>query len=388
MNRRILQRLFSRAKIKPFSAWQIELTTRCPLKCRMCIREGIKDWYNADMKIEDFKKLIPYFKDVETIVLEGWGESLLHKNLIDAVRLVKAEGSQVGFVTSGKGLDKNYISELIDANVDFIGFSFAGATSRTHNYIRVNSDLHDLIGHIQTLNEIKMNKKTKNPRIHIVYLMLRDNIFEVPALLDLAKKVGIKEVVLTNLIHVTNQWQEGQRVFKCNRIHGVERSSDQVNSYSDPRILESLNPFEKILKEVEVKAKELKIKLRRPSLSPNEVAVCEENPLRNLYISVDGEVSPCVYLNPSVPSPFKRIFCGDEYQIEKVSFGNIFRETFPDIGNNRKYSEFRDSFIKRKRKIEEMYSYFSDMEQIKRFEMTPLPDPPEGCRRCHKMLGL
>ncbi|MDP3049449.1 MAG: SPASM domain-containing protein [Thermodesulfovibrionales bacterium] len=360
-----------RPKTRPFSAWQIELTTRCPLSCRMCIREEAGDWFSGDMRIDDFKKLTPYFKDVETVILEGWGESLLHKNIIEAIRLVKAEGAQAGFVTSGRVLTRDYISELITAGVDFVGFSLAGATPQTHNSIRVNSDLQSLIRHIQTFNEIKADKKTKNPKLHIIYLMLKDNISEAPALLQLAKDTGIEEVVLTNLIHVTNDWQESQRVFS-GRGKGGGVNKD----------------YEEILHEAEVKAKELKINLRQPSLSPVDVPVCEENPLRNLYISVDGEVSPCVYLYPPVPSPFKRIFCGDDYEIEKVSFGNIFREPFHAIWNKKEYIEFRERFILRKRRCEEMYSPFLDIERLKRFEVTPLPDPPEQCRTCHKILGV
>ncbi len=369
---------FSKPKTKPFYAWQIELTTRCPLKCKMCIREGIKDWHNGDMNISDFKRLTPYLKDVETVVLEGWGESLLHKNLIEIIRVAKAAGPQVGFVTSGKALNREYISELINAGVDFIGFSLSGATLKTHNAIRVNSDLQSLIEHIQTFNEIKRNKKIKNPKLHIVYLMLKDNISEVPALLKLVKEIGIEEVVLTNLIHVANEWQEGQRVFRCIPLTHPSplRGEGEGEGY------------EEILNEAEAKAKELNISLRRPSLSPIEVTVCEENPLRNLYISVDGEVSPCVYLYPPTSSPFKRIFCSKEYQLEKVSFGNIFKEPFHTIWNSRGYVEFRNYFIKRKGKVEEMYSYLWDMERLKRFEMEPLPDPPEQCRICHKILGV
>ncbi len=320
------------------------------------------------MSIDNFKRLIPYFKDVETVILEGWGESLLHRNLIDAIRLVREAGSQVGFVTSGKGLNKHYISELINAGVDFIGFSFAGATPKTHNSIRLNSDLDVLLDNIRVFNEIKAEKKISKPKLHIVYLLLKDNISEAPALIKLARNIGIEDIILTNLIHITNEWQEEQRVFTC--------SDSSHKNYME------------ILKEAETKAKELKINLRRPSLSPDDVPVCEENPLRNLYISVDGEVSPCVYLYPPVPSPFKRIFCGDEYQIEKLSFGNIFRETFYNIWNKREYSEFRGCFLRRKRVIEDMHSHLWDIERLKRFEMAPFPDLPEPCRTCHKMLGV
>jgi hypothetical protein len=79
-------------------------------------------------------------------------------------------------------------------------------------------------------------------------------------------------------------------------------------------------------------AREWKINLRRPSLSFGEVAVCAENPLGNLYISTEGEVSPCVYINPPLPSPYKRIFQGTEFQLEKVQFGNLFRQPLSRYG--------------------------------------------------------
>jgi MoaA/NifB/PqqE/SkfB family radical SAM enzyme len=135
---------------------------------------------------------------------------------------------------------------------------------------------------------------------------------------------------------------------------------------------ESLAPFYNILSEAKAKAEELKINLRAPLLSPGEVTVCGENPLRNLYISVEGEVSPCVYLYPPSPSPFKRIFCGSECTIKKVSFGNIFTGSFNSIWNSGGYKEFRDGFVRRQKRLPEAL----------------LPDPPGQCMTCHKILGL
>ncbi len=147
--------LQGRKKRKPFSAWQIELTTRCPLLCKMCIRSENKEWQFQDMPLEDFKSILPYLKDVETVVLEGWGESLLHKDLTECIRLVKKEGSQVGFVTSGMGLTKPRVSELIEAGLDFVGFSIAGTTPETHDAIRVNSHLPEVLDAIRLFQEEK-----------------------------------------------------------------------------------------------------------------------------------------------------------------------------------------------------------------------------------------
>jgi MoaA/NifB/PqqE/SkfB family radical SAM enzyme len=351
---------------KRFAAWQVELTSRCPLRCRMCNRIEYEEFSRRDMLLEDFKRLLPYFQDVEAVVLEGWGESLLHKDLIECIRLAKREGPRVGFVTSGKGLNEAYIAELLQVGVDFMGFSLAGATPQTHNAIRVNSDLHDLLQNIRIFQERKSREKLTHPRLHIVYLLLQENIREVPALISLARDLGIGEVVLINLIHVTNSWQDEQKVFA------------------------GKNPeeFVKILKEAEAKAREGKIKLRCPSLSYREVAVCAEDPLHNLYISVEGEISPCVYLNPPLPSPFKRIFQGREFYIEKVNWGNLFHEPLDRIWNDKKYVEFRENWTRRKKYFEERVASLWDRDKLKRFATDSFPDPPKPCQTCHKILGV
>ena len=367
MIEKIFGKFLRRRKRRPFSAWQIELTTRCPLRCKMCIRTESADWQYQDMPLEDFKKILPYLTEVETVVLEGWGESLLHKDLSQCIRLVKKEGSQVGFVTSGMGLTENRVAELIEAGLDFVGFSISGTTPETHDAIRVNSRLPEILNVIRFFNEEKKRRGLLRPKMHLVFLMVKDNIHEVPSVPSFAKEAGIEEVVLTNICHTINIWQEKQRVFVW--------ESDK-------------NPYEGIVKQAEIKARKLKIQLKRPSLSAVDVPVCEENPLQNLYISVDGEVSPCVYLYPPLSSPFKRIFCGREYWIEKVSFGNIFSDPFPAIWNQENYEQFRNRFIERGKGFRELYFSLWDNQKMKDSQGNALPDPPEPCKTCHKILGI
>jgi MoaA/NifB/PqqE/SkfB family radical SAM enzyme len=367
MIEKFFSKFLGRRKKRPFLAWQIELTTRCPLRCKMCIRAESDDWQFQDMSFEDFKKLLPYLKDVETVVLEGWGESLLHKDLSQCIRLVKKEGSQVGFVTSGMGLTENRVAELIEAGLDFVGFSISGTTPETHDAIRVNSHLPEVLHAVRLFHKEKKHQGLLRPKMHLIFLMLKDNIFEVPSVPSLAKEIGIEEVVLTNICHTINVWQERQRVFAWDG---------------------EKNPYEETVKKAEANARKLNIRLKRPSLSAIDVPVCEENPLGNLYISAEGEVSPCVYLYPPLPSPFKRIFCGKEHSIEKVSFGNIFRDSFSAIWNRANYEQFRNRFIEREKRFKELYFSLWDSPKLKSSPGNTLPRPPEPCKTCHKILGF
>jgi MoaA/NifB/PqqE/SkfB family radical SAM enzyme len=317
------------------------------------------------MSLDDFQKLAPYFRNVEAVVLEGWGESLLHPQLIPCIHTVKKEGSQVGFVTSGKTLNEAYITEIVKAGPDFIGFSLSGASPQTHNAIRVNSDLDELTKHIHFFQETKARMGSSLPKFHIVYLLLKNNIHEIPRLLHLARELKIEEVILIHIALVTNPWQNEQKTFA---------------DLPDPE-------YEKILQEGEQMAKEWKIRLKRPLMTPRDVAVCSENPLRNLYISVKGNVSPCVYLNPPVPTPFTRIFQGADYPIEKLKFGNIFSEGFEAVWERKEYAEFRNCFTRREKKFQDAYASILDPDKMKGPSADSFPAPPLPCQTCYKILG-
>ncbi|MFH1627943.1 MAG: radical SAM/SPASM domain-containing protein [Pseudomonadota bacterium] len=354
-------------KRKPFSAWQIELTTRCPLLCKMCIRSESTEWQFQDMPLEDFKKILPYLKDVETVVLEGWGESLLHRDLSECIRLVKKEGSQVGFVTSGMGLTENRVSELIEAGLDFVGFSISGTTPETHDAIRVNSHLPDVLNAIRLFQEEQKRRGLLRPKMHLIFLMVKDNVHEVPSVPSFAKEAGIEEVVITNICHTINLWQETQRVFVGENVK---------------------SQYDQIVKQAEVNARKLNTRLKKPDLTAFNVPVCAENPLRNLYISAEGEVSPCVYLYPPLPSPFKRIFCEKEYLTEKVTFGNVFRDSFSAIWSCSNYEAFRNRFHAREKEYRDLYFSLWDSPRLKTSPGNVLPEPPEPCKTCHKILGI
>ena len=357
--------IFQDRRRKPFSAWQIELTTRCPLRCKMCCREGHHDMARRDMPLENFQKLVPHFKNVEAVVLEGWGESLLHPHLIDCIRLVKQEGTQVGFVTSGKTLNEAYITDLVKAGPDFIGFSLSGASPQTHDAIRLNSSLAELTRHIQFFQETKARLGRAAPRFHIVYLLLRSNLHELPLILQLARDLKIEEVILIHIALVSNAWQDEQKVFA-----------------------ETPNPeYEAVLQEGERLSKELKIQYKRPSLTPRDVPICSENPLQNLYISVKGNVSPCVYLNPPLPTPFTRLFQEGRRTLEKVKYGNIFTEPFEAVWERKEYVEFRNCFVKRQQRLQESYAFVLDPDKMKGTGAAPLPPPPVPCQTCYKILG-
>ncbi len=349
--------LIRKRRRRAFNAWQVELTTRCPLRCTMCIRSGAKDWPSLDMPFDDFRRLVPWFSQVRAVVLEGWGEPLLYPDLTEAVRLVKSAGAEAGFVTSGKGLSEDLARDLVDSGLDFIGFSLAGATAPTHNAIRVGSDLDELLQTIRRLFRLRSEMGCRNPRIHVTYLMLRENIAEVPGLMSLVHELGITNVILLNRVALTSDTRQADGVF------------DAAES----------KEYDAILNEAAVRAAQKGVYVSRPSLLPSELAVCDENPLTNVYVSATGQVSPCVYLNPPA---------GGQSHALRVTYGNVLHgENTAGFLESGAYRSFQHLFTRRKAALDAIYARLGGMGMDFPPTHDLLPPPPDPCKKCYKLFG-
>jgi MoaA/NifB/PqqE/SkfB family radical SAM enzyme len=334
----------------------------------MCIRQGQDPWVSRDMALEDLERLGPELPRADAVVLQGWGEPLLHPRLLEIVRLAKGAarggrgGPAVGFVTSGKGLDRPTAKALVDAGLDFLGLSVAGASPATHAAVRVGSDLAEVTAAADHV--LAARGRGRTPRTHVVFLMLRENVGELPEAPALARRMGADELVVTNLVQAADRRQDGQRVF------GPDGGA-----------------YEEILAETARRARECGVALRRPALTPAPAAVCEEDPLRNVFVTVDGEVAPCVYLAPPVPARFTRWFGGREHRLERVTFGDAWREGVSAAWDAPAYAAFRARFALRAQHRRLRALVLRAWRRGAHGGEEPLPPPPDPCRTCHKLLG-
>jgi hypothetical protein len=125
----------------------------------------------------------------------------------------------------------------------------------------------------------------------------------------------------------------------------------------------------------------------------SEQPMCEARPIDTLFVTANGDVSPCVYLNLPVKGDIKRIFCDKHEEIKKLSFGNIVSNELCDVWESKNYKEFRDSFNKRINASQKILPIEMTMaaldEYNKKYENMlkkyPLPDV---CRSCYKAYGV
>jgi MoaA/NifB/PqqE/SkfB family radical SAM enzyme len=339
---------------------QVEVTTHCNGTCIYCPHTLMKNsWTGKQMSIGLFRKLIPFLKYTDMVYLQGWGEPLLNNDIFEMIRICKDRGKCVGFTTNGMLLTEDTIQKLVDLELDIIGISLSGATAKTHNQIRKGTDFNKLVSNLELLCKIKAERKTHVPAVHLAYIMLRSNFHELKEILHLAKKVGAKQIVASNMTLIIDPELFTEAIFN---------DTKQINYYNS------------MLSEIKDKAaiENIIFDYHGPGLDDASLR-CRENILRACVISVEGELAPCVLTDPVLcgnrelgdRNPPSYIFKGQSFPIRGISFGNIQDESFTHIWNKKEYSGFREPFN----------------SKITRSPEQILSETPQYCVKCYKRLG-
>ncbi len=340
---------------------QVEVTGRCLMRCSFCPNKLLGDiWQHTDLSWEVYRDhLGPHLARFDLIYLQGWGEPLLHRHLWDMVQLAKEAGCKVGFTSCGGLLTEKNIGRMLDAGIDLLSVSFAGATAAVHQSLRVGSDFERLMGNIRALSQ---RRAAAGVPLHLElhYLMMRPNLHELPAFVQLAADLGADEVVATNLTYAFTPELDALRVF---------------GPAPDPA-------HQALVAEAEREAARSGIRFRAYPLTASDAVIeCDAQPSETAFVNCLGEVTPCVYLGMPVAGSAPRYFEGNLHPLVPLSFGQV-GDGFMAAWESRARRAFNAMFTARR-----TASYSALMLAGTGGDAGELPAPPEPCRYCYKMYG-
>ncbi|MBN1992108.1 MAG: radical SAM protein [Anaerolineae bacterium] len=365
---KLLQRFLGKTEKRgsPISVLQIEVTTRCQLKCTFCPNSVLGDrWERGDFSWELYRDAVsPYFLGVDWVYLQGWGEPLLHPRLWDMFRLAKERARRVGFTTNGMLLDEKNARRFVAEEGDLVDISFSGNTAATHEALRCGSGLAQLKENVRRLANLKMQVNADKPVIVLSYLLTRPSIGELPDFIDTAAEIGANEVVAINLDYTPYQAQDNLRVFSC--ANGAKPE------------------YEAILQEAARRAKQLGLVFRRYPLSMDEsVLVCDARPLDTVFINQRGQVTPCTYLGMAVKGEIPRLFCGQPFPVFPVSYGHL-AEGLLTVWDGPAAWVFKEPFARRHALSGPAAAFLRIGDNAE----PKVPPPPPPCVHCHKLYKL
>jgi len=282
---------------------QIEPTTHCNLNCRMCLAP-ISRREKRHILFEEFKEIIRTVPSVEKISLVGAGEPLLNPSFFDMIDYAKSRGILIGFATNGHLLNHANCTKVIESSVDWLNISLDSSNKSGYEYIRDGADFGQLTENIRRL--MKMLGKGNVPDVSLWFVLMKDNLKELPDIVKLTKKLGAGKI-RAQLQH-------------CWGSKNIRNKFEQWPTEKDRGSIKS------ILIEANQVALREKVNfgyVNIPDISQRRGC---KWPWKSCYITVEGFVTPC---------------CLQGADPEVINFGNIFKESFETIWNNEGYSDFR-----------------------------------------------
>jgi MoaA/NifB/PqqE/SkfB family radical SAM enzyme len=270
---------------------QLEVTTRCNLKCIMCERTYYQSKYlNNDLTFEEFKVIVGQFPKLKNIELTGFGEPLLNKDFEKMLAFV-SQKAVISFTSNFNYLPQEIAEDLVSMRVDFITFSIDGATKKTYESIRQGGNFERLIENINQIQKIKRKSGSKKPCLRVNSVISDRNVHECLSIIKLFTSLGISEITLTP-VYIFNQTMNilGNGTLNLTEKSGISRNT----AFKKPV---SLCIF--------------------PWLGP--------------YITLEKEVLPCRYSKVNI----------DRSKCREIALGNISKQSINEIWFSERFNELR-----------------------------------------------
>ncbi len=296
-------------RFAPYPSYiEIEVTTRCNLKCIICERT-YWDEPNRDMSFEEFKSIVDQFPKLRWMGLTGIGESFINKDFMKMLRYVKSRNVFVELYDTFYFIDEKTAKDLIDMGVDKIFISLDAATKETYETIRIGSNFERVINNVKNLHRIKRETGTVFPEVAYHYIVNKYNLREIPQYIDLVHSItqGSAIIQFTRLLH---EYKEVKDLF-------VEIPDD-------------------VIKSAEKKAKDLGIHLVwNLDVPQNKPPINECIEWTMPFIFVTGHVIPCCSGNEAGHRDFQK----------DTALGNVFEQNFKEIWNGKNYKNLRKMLL-------------------------------------------
>ena len=306
----------------------IEVTNHCNLLCETCPRTFVSYEEPQTLSWENFLKIVEQFPKMERAVMHGIGEPLINRDLPRMIAYLKERTVTVLFNTNATLLTEEWGNKLINSGLDEIRCSIDGAKPTTYAKIRGAPLLHKIVGNLTKFTELQRNMGKENPRVSIWMTGMRENIEELPDLIRLAARMGVKEVYVQRMVYyLDNPNPPGM----MDVGHALFDDFDEL--------------ADRCIAEAEVVAKENGIRLKAsgatdPRRSLEAAMLRDQRPWQGClrpwttaYVTANGNCLPCCI------SPFAT----NDY--ESLKMGNLFKQSFNEIWNDERYQAWRAALL-------------------------------------------
>lgn len=292
--------------LPPLPIWLvIEPCNFCNLKCPVCLTgSGKMNRPSKAMGFEEFKKIVDQVRGyTKKILLFGWGEPFLNKDILKMVKYAVESGIRDVRLSTNCTLlnSKELCEEIVKSGLRRLILSFDGLDQETLSKYRRGANFNNIVEGIKLFTRTKKELGADLPETELQFLVMKHNEHQRKAMREFARKLGVDVYMEKSLnTYRGSYFQEKAKDFL---------PKDQSRS----RYILEDNKKYKLKGEI-----------------PNSCHLVYQSAV----INSDGTVIPC---------------CNDLYS--DYIMGNVFKEKLKNIWKNKKYQTLRKKIRKNRKGI-------------------------------------
>ena len=309
----------------------IEPTNRCNLECRTCMR-NIWDEPLGQMEEATFSRILEGLRDLfpaPKIFFGGIGEPLAHPSIVEMVLRARKSGAAVELITNGTLLTRDLSHRLIDAGLDTLWVSLDGATPESYADVRLGAALPEVLANVAAFLDVGRAEYFQRAHLGFVFVAMKRNIADLPALLEMAKDLGARRFLVSNVLPYTAEMRE-------EILYTRSRSDFHCGPFLELPVIDldetTLQPLSHAL----AAGKSVVFTGNRNDGAQGRCPFVEN---RVAAVSWEGNVSPCLPLLHS-----HRSFLDERQErfSRRYVVGNVNDKSLKDLWGNLEYAAFRD----------------------------------------------
>ncbi|HEX8982718.1 MAG TPA: radical SAM protein [Ktedonobacterales bacterium] len=305
----------------------IESTSRCNEACDQCPRTHLGREEDRDISLDEVRRIVDQIPTLRRVVLHGLGEPLMNRELPQIISYLRGRDIYTLFNSNALLLNEARGRALIAAGLNELRISMDGASPETYARVRgVNQKaLPYILRNLAAFERLKMELGAEQPRTSLWFTAMRENIEELPQLVDIAAQTGVREVYVQRFIYFGKGLAtEDQAIF-----HHAKQREQELIAATGARC-EAMG-----VRFTATGASTPAVYIGRDAAldgaNPRPWTGCQR-PYTLAYVTAHGSVYSCCFA-PFHPGPRR----------ERL-LGNALEQPFDDIWNGERYRAFREAF--------------------------------------------
>ncbi len=176
----------------------VEPTTSCNLRCPEC-PSGLRSFTRPTGMLSDglFRNVMDQLSGtLAYLTFYFQGEPYLHPQFLGMVNYASKKKIYTATSTNAHYFSDEAARQTVESGLDRLIISIDGTTQDTYQSYRVGGNLEKVVEGTANIIRWKRKLKSRTPHTVFQFLVVRPNEHQIPEVYQLAKKLGVDQVVL------------------------------------------------------------------------------------------------------------------------------------------------------------------------------------------------